>query len=88
MRCPADFQVFVFGSRARGNADKQSDLDLLVSTTSTEIDSLKEVTLDVACELTINHGILISPLIAGPAFRERFREYSFITNIEAEAVAI
>ncbi len=42
--------VYLFGSYARGEADENSDIDLLIDTTGTEIKSLLQLSA-VYCEL-------------------------------------
>lgn len=55
-----DFRVF--GSRARGNADDYSDMDVFVEVERLD-QSLKERLLDIAWEVGFEHLMVISPLI-------------------------
>lgn len=55
-----DFRVF--GSRARGNADEYSDMDVFVEVERLD-PSLKEQMLDIAWEVGFEHLVVISPLI-------------------------
>ena len=55
-----DFRVF--GSRARGEADEYSDMDVFVEVERLDPD-LKERLLDIAWEVGFENLIVISPLI-------------------------
>lgn len=55
-----DFRVF--GSRARGDADEYSDMDVFVEVERLD-KSLKEQILDVAWEVGFENFLVIAPLI-------------------------
>ena len=55
-----DFRVF--GSRARGDADEYSDLDVFVEVERLD-QNLKEQLLDIAWEVGLDNLTVISPLI-------------------------
>jgi len=55
-----DFRIF--GSRARGDADEQSDMDVFVEVERLD-KKLKEMILDSAWELGFNNLMVIAPLI-------------------------
>jgi predicted nucleotidyltransferase len=54
--------IRVYGSRARGNADKFSDLDVFLEVNSLQ-KVIKDKILDVAWEVGFENFIVISPLI-------------------------
>lgn len=56
----ADFRVF--GSRAKGDADEYSDMDVFLEVESLD-KSLKEKISDIAWEVGFENKIVISPLI-------------------------
>jgi predicted nucleotidyltransferase len=59
-----DSEIFLYGSRARGNAKTLSDWDLLVLLNSPNIPFNMETTLmDEFYELELETGAIISPLI-------------------------
>lgn len=55
-----DFRVF--GSRARGDADEHSDMDIFMEFETVDR-KLEEQVSDLAWEIAFDHGIVISPLI-------------------------
>lgn len=83
------FAVKLFGSRARGAADPESDIDLFVAFHGTEpIDNVKEAALDIACELTLEYGILVMPFVADLTLLEQRRGFSFLETVESEGIAV
>src|SRR2546427_12952494 len=64
-----EFEVRLFGSRAKGEADEESDLDLLVALTRDDHDErVKGVALDIARDLTLERGVLVSVFVADRGF--------------------
>ncbi|HLG31115.1 MAG TPA: nucleotidyltransferase domain-containing protein [Candidatus Brocadiales bacterium] len=55
-----DFRVF--GSRARGNVDEYSDMDVFIEVESLD-NQLKETIRDIVWEVGFENSIYISPLI-------------------------
>lgn len=54
--------VALFGSKARGDDDSESDIDLLVITDS-ESKTLKSTIWRIASEISLDYSVLISPRI-------------------------
>jgi len=59
-----DAEIYLYGSRARGNAKKLSDWDLLILLNSKNISfDLETKLMDEFYELELETGAIISPLI-------------------------
>ena len=85
----ADFTVKLFGSRATGEADAESDLDLFVALDWDDPqERVKGVALDIACDLTLAHGMLVAVFVADRRFLEDHSGFSFLETVEAEGVRV
>lgn len=79
----------VFGSRARGEGDESSDLDILVLTTEISRD-LKEAIWDLANDLFLETDILLSPLVMSHAEFQTLlaRERRLALDIQHEGIPV
>lgn len=83
------FRLTLFGSRARGGAESDSDMDVLV-----EIDSDRIAFEDkrrlrrLAGELSMSSGIVLSLLIADRETLEERGDFSIFRNIREEGLSI
>jgi predicted nucleotidyltransferase len=83
-------QMILFGSRARGDADPDSDLDVLVVLDGPADRSARETVSDCAWETGLEHGIVIVPIVVSRDEWERGPErYSLLAEaIRAEGVPV
>ena len=56
-------EVVLFGSKARGDDDEESDVDLLISTTQPVSWNERKAINDALYNIQIKYDIIISPLI-------------------------
>ncbi len=82
-----DFRVF--GSRARGDADEYSDLDVFIEFEAVDRE-LEERVSDIAWELGLENRLVISPLIFSRSEVEEspLRISSIVKAILAEGVSV
>lgn len=79
--------VWLFGSKARGDFDAESDVDLLIVTRDGD-DALREAVSDVAYDLSLEHGVLLCEhVVSGWRFAQmRARREPLYRNISREGI--
>ncbi len=83
-------QMVLFGSRARGDAEPDSDFDLLVVLDGPADRSARETVSDCAWEMGLEHGMVIVPIVVSRDEWERGPErYSLLAQaIRAEGLPV
>lgn len=81
-------KLILYGSQARGDAEEYSDIDVL-AVLEGEFDRRAEDvrTLDLICELTLEHNLLVS-LILMSQERYEANEIGLLWNIHREGVVV
>lgn len=82
-------EVRLFGSRARGEVDESSDLDLYVETEPLTREQRRLIS-DVAWEVGFERDVVVAPLVLdrGEAEEEAFRASSLFKAIKEEGVPV
>jgi len=80
-------RVVLFGSRARGEANEESDADLLVVVRSDERQTHRPIER-LGTEISLEYGLVLSELIVGPERYEKLRRFRppLYKHIEAEGI--
>ena len=84
-------EAILFGSYARGDADSGSDIDvlLLVDASRQVISDRNWQVGDLAAELLLDHGIVVSPFVENREyFNRNLQLFPFYRSIEREGVRI
>lgn len=82
-------QVTLFGSKARGDSARWSDIDILVMVRE-ESWSLRGDISMLAADVSLEYDVLIGPRVIGQERWERMKEYRFglYRNIIAEGILL
>jgi len=82
-------RVVLFGSKARGDADQESDTDLLVVVKDDERRAHRPIER-LGTDISLKYGLVLSELIVGPRRYENYRRYQtpLYRNIEAEGIEL
>lgn len=77
-------EIILYGSTARGEATEHSDVDILVVLETTEETKLL---YDLAFDIGLEHGVVISPHLKTKDNFEARKEYPFLQNVRREGRA-
>lgn len=84
-------KVILYGSYARGDYEKNSDIDIMILTDLDE-EELKEYRIkirELACDLELENDVVISPLIRNiKKYNERIDIIPFYNNVQKEGVVL
>lgn len=88
---PSMRDVILFGSYARNDADDGSDIDIMIlaDMSRTDIAALQWKIGEIASDILLNYGILVSPIVENRTFfLENTEIMPFFRNIHQEGVRI
>ena len=80
-------QISLFGSKARGDSQPDSDIDLLVITNQ-EDRILRRAIIDISSTISLEYDVLLSPRIISAERWEKKQAFSLYRNIARDARAI
>ena len=84
-------EAILFGSYARGDADPGSDIDvlILVDASRQDISAQNWQVGDMAAELLLNYGVVVSPIVENREyFNRNVNVLPFYRNVNREGVRI
>jgi predicted nucleotidyltransferase len=82
-------RMIVFGSRARGDAAPDSDLDLLLEIEAEQVDfPEKQRIRRLAGELSMEFGIVVSLLVTDRRLRHERGDFSIFESIREEGIPV
>ena len=84
-------QVILYGSYARGDYNKSSDIDIMILTdlTDREIEEYRDMISDIAFDIELDTGYVISPIIKNiETFNVRINYIPFYHNVKEEGVIL
>ena len=79
--------VALFGSKARGDSQQDSDIDVLVILTQEDRELRREI-LRQAARFSLEYDVLLSPRVIGAERWKRMRGFSLYQNVLRDAAAL
>lgn len=80
-------QIILYGSKARGDSDQDSDLDVLVILKEEDSQILWDI-LTLASEVSLEYDLLINPIVSTPKRVERQRGFTFYKSVARDAIQL
>lgn len=84
-------KIILYGSYARGDYNKSSDIDIMILTdlNDTEIEQYRNTISDIAFDMELETGFIISPLIKNiEKYNDRIDVIPFYMNVNKEGVIL
>jgi predicted nucleotidyltransferase len=77
----------LFGSKVRGDSQKDSDIDVLVIISKEDRELRREI-LKRAARFSLEYDVLLSPRVIGAERWEKMRGFSLYKNVQQEAAGL
>ena len=84
-------KIILYGSYARGDYNKQSDVDIMILTNLSfeEIEDYRDKISDIAYDIELDTGIILSPVIKNiETYNSKVNIVPFYKNIQKEGVIL
>lgn len=84
-----DFRLILYGSRARGDAEPDSDVDLMVILPDGQADSATEEKVwDTVYEVSIRTDYLLSVIVVSESYAKEWSGFKVFGAVEREGITI
>ena len=80
-------RIALFGSKARGDSGRDSDIDVLIILASEDRPLRREI-LRQAARLSLKYDVLLSPRVIGVDRWEQMQGFSLYQNVQREATRL
>lgn len=84
-------KIILYGSYARGDFNNSSDVDIMILTDCTfeEIEEYRDIISDIAFDIELENGIVISPIIKNiDKYNARVNFVPFYKSVKKEGVVL
>ncbi len=84
-------KVILYGSYARGDYNKHSDVDIMILTdlSDNEIEECRDKISDIAYDIELDTGLILSPVIKNiEKYNSRINYVPFYENVQKEGVVL
>ncbi len=84
-------KVILYGSYARGDYNKQSDVDIMILSDLSfkEIEEYRDIISDIAYDIELDTGVILSPVIKNiEKYNSRINFVPFYKNVQKEGVVL
>lgn len=84
-------KIILYGSYARGDYNKNSDIDIMILTDLNfeEIEKYRDEISDIAFDIELGKGVIISPVIKNiEQYNARINVIPFYSNVQKEGVVL
>jgi predicted nucleotidyltransferase len=84
-----NFRMTLFGSRARGDAEPDSDMDVMLEVETAHISFAEKQRLNrIAGEISMEIGLILSLFVVDQHLRRERGDYSIFLNIRGEGIPV
>ena len=82
-------KVILYGSYARGDFDKDSDIDIMILVDLDDLKTCEDKIIDLTYDFNLEHGTEIMPVVQNINHFEHWKNaYMFYNNVSREGVPI
>lgn len=82
-------KAILYGSYARGDFDKDSDIDIMILVDLDDFKTCEDKIIDLTYDFNLEHGVEIKPVVQNISHFEHWKNaYIFYNNISREGVLI